>query len=126
MYPKINIGDLVLFYRLENTYESEEVVIIKKDNKTYIGRIIGLPNDTIDITDDNELKINGNIVLESDIFYETNKFEGYKNYPINLKDDEYFILGDNRPNSLDSRTFGPLNKNDIKGKIITLIRRNNI
>ena len=126
MLPNLLPGDLSIYYRLNTTYESKDPIIFIYDNKEYIGRIIAIPGDTINITDDNKLIINDSILTEEYIYYETYKLDTNIEYPITISDNEYFILSDNRISSLDSRYFGPLNKQYIKGKIISLIRKNNI
>jgi len=126
MKPNINPGDLIIYYRLDNEYYSEEVIIFQIDNKEYLGRIIGIPGDKIEITDDSKLLVNDSLLNEDNIYYETYMIESNIKYPIYLKDNEYFILSDNRINSYDSRYFGPINQTNIKGNIISLIRKNNI
>ncbi len=126
MIPNISPGDLVIYYRLNNEYESKDPIIFIYDNKEYLGRIIAIPGDTINITDDNKLIINESILNEEYIYYETYKLDTSIEYPITIKDNEYFILSDNRTSSFDSRYFGPITNKNIKGKVISLIRKNNI
>ena len=78
------------------------------------------------ITDNNELLVNGAIVLEDNIFYSTPKYEQGISYPVKLMEDEYFILGDFREGAKDSRYFGPIRSKEIKGKVITVLRRNEL
>ena len=75
-----------------------------------------------DITEEG-LKINGYLQQESEIFRETYPFEGGISFPITLKEEEYFVLGDNRTKAEDSRIFGSVSEEEIKGSISTLIRR---
>lgn len=126
MQPSINTDDIMIFYRLEKEYKLSDVVIFTKDNKEYAGRIVAEKDDEVEITDDDKLKINGNIVVESKIFYKTSVYGDNVEYPLKLKDKEYFILCDYREDSKDSRYFGTVSEDEIKGKVITLIRGNNI
>ncbi|MCP1101607.1 signal peptidase I [Aequitasia blattaphilus] len=83
----------------------------------YIKRIVGLPGETIQIID-GETYIN-NQRLESDIYgYEKMTFAGTAEDGITLGEDEYFVLGDNRNHSADSRypNVGVLHKEDMTGK----------
>ena len=72
-----------------------------KDNTYYIKRIIGLPGETLQIAD-GEIYINGE-VLEESYGREVMQDAGLAAEPITLGDDEYFVLGDNRNYSSDSR-----------------------
>ena len=87
-----------------------DVVVVnnKADKDKIIKRVIGLPNETI-IYRNNKLYINGEEVKVDFEFKQTEDFE-YK-----TKDGEYFVLGDNRPVSKDSRYLGPFKKKYIMG-----------
>ena len=82
--------------------------------------------DKVEITDKNELKINGSIVNEPDIFYKTPAYVDGISYPVKVKKDQYFILCDFREGAKDSRYFGAVNAKDIKGRVITVLRRSNL
>ena len=69
MSPKINAGDLMLFYRLENNFSIRDVVIFEKDGVSYTGRIIAKDGDTVEITNEAEVKVNGSLLAENDIYY---------------------------------------------------------
>ena len=88
-----------------------------KDNTYYIKRIIGLPGETVSIDADGNIYINGEI-LEEDYGAEVIKDPGRAWTEIVLADDEYFVLGDNRNNSSDSRdtSVGNIKRSDIIGK----------
>ena len=90
-----------------------------QDNTYYIKRIIGLPGETVQIMEDGSIYINGE-KLEESYGREVIKPEtiGRAADPIVLEEDEYFVMGDNRNNSSDSRTdmVGNIKREDIIGK----------
>lgn len=126
MQPKIFAGDLSLFYRLDPSYNIGEVLVYQVDGKTYLGRVVARAGDEVDITEDNHLKINGDIMIESDIYYETGRYENGISLPVKVPADSYFLLCDLREGGKDSRIFGPISRSDIKGKVITILRRSNL
>ena len=90
-----------------------DIVVIKKNGEYLIKRVIGLPGETVEYKD-NKLYINNELV-EEEFLNDTIITDNYKSGII--PEDMYVVLGDNRTNSLDSREFGFVSKNDILGKI---------
>ena len=126
MKPRISAGDLLLYYRLENRYVANDVVVFEKDGKTYTGRIIAQGGDTVEITDNASLVVNNSSVVENDIYYSTPKYDTDISYPLTLAADEYFILCDYRTGAKDSRAFGAVKRSEFKGKVITVLRRSGL
>lgn len=88
----------------------------------YIKRIIGLPGETVQIDEDGTININGK-PIEGDIYgYETivPNMIGRADEPVELSDDEYFVMGDNRNDSKDSRfsDVGSIEKDRLAGKAV--------
>lgn len=127
MFPRISSGDVLFYYRLEKNYNSGDVLVFKKEGRTRTGRVVAHGGDSVEITGEGELKVNGSIVVENNVFYKTYPY-GKKRvtYPLSLKKDEVFLLCDYREGGKDSRYFGAVSQKEIKGKVITILRRSNL
>lgn len=126
MLPRISAGDLLLYYRLENNWIAGDVVVFEKEGEQYAGRIVAVGGDTVEVTEDAQLVINGSYVAESDIYYSTPRYESEVTYPVELEENQVFVLCDYREGARDSRYFGPVEESEIKGKVITIIRRSEL
>lgn len=105
------------FYRF-NGLKRYDVVVFRDDNgKILIKRIIALPEETIRIDNDGNIYINDKI-LQEEYGTETILDAGIAIQKFQLAEKEYFVLGDNRNNSRDSRVFGPIKEEQIIGKVI--------
>lgn len=127
MYPTMHDGDvgLIQITNSKKDLERFDIVVIDSEvlDKYVVKRIIGLPGEKIEYINDT-LFVDGVIVKEefldqafmeeSYIEYDVDFFTA--NYEIQLGDDEYFVLGDNRLNSTDSRSIGPVGLEEILGK----------
>src|SRR5262249_53761971 len=87
-----------------------------RDEDALIKRAIGLPGDTVELRDGTVL-ING---IRLDEPYPNGAAPSCGNYcqPITLGPDQYFLMGDNRTNSLDSRSFGPISASQLVGRVV--------
>ena len=126
MHPRISSGDLILYYRLPDTVHNQDILVFEKEGTAYIGRVVARPGDTVEITEDADLKVNNSFVWEGNIFYDTPQYEGGIEYPVVLQEDQYFVLCDYRVGGKDSRYFGPVSETEVLGKAITVIRRNGL
>ena len=120
MYPALKDGDLCITYKLD-TYVANDVVVYNIDGEIHFGRIIAREGDTID-GDKEGLLLNG-FHANEEVFYSTDMTKTDLDLPITLGKDEFFILNDYRDDTNDSRTYGVVNKNSLKGKIIFIFRR---
>ena len=100
----------------KNDIKRFDIVVVKMDKELLIKRVIGLPNEEIKYVD-NKLYINGEYIKEpflNDDVYTTNfSLDDFKLKKI--PENCYFVMGDNREVSLDSRTFGCFSKDKILG-----------
>lgn len=117
MYPTFSDGEKVwsttIFSKKSLRYGSI-VTVYNPDGSLVIKRIAGKPGDRITVIS-NVLYVNG----KRNGNYVNVQNPGVLKDEIILKDDEYFIIGDNYNHSDDSRMYGPIKWNDIKSKIIT-------
>jgi signal peptidase I len=107
-----------------NPPQRGEVIVFKPpvdETKYYIKRVIALPEEEIEIKDNKiyiySPKENKRFILEEHYLKNKNFYLEDMN-KIKLKKDEYFVMGDNREQSFDSRKWGPLKKDKITGKVL--------
>lgn len=118
MYPTLKNGEIMLLnkitYRFNNIKRFDIVVINTQDDKI-IKRVIGLPGETLKF-ENNVLYINGQEVKEAFLKEETKDFDIRNLSYDKIPSDCYFVMGDNRDNSKDSRMIGCVKKKQITGK----------
>lgn len=125
MNPTLEDGDNMwvskLAYRFGDPKRFDVIIFNYDENTTYVKRIIGLPGETVRIDQSGNIFIN-EVLLEENYGIEPilpTKL-GRANQPVLLGDNEYFVLGDNRNHSQDSRwsDVGNVSRDDIIGKVI--------
>jgi len=127
MEPNFETGDYLIVDELTYKFESPkrgDVVVLKPPmdlTKHYIKRIIGLPGETISVNGSvvvikNKEHPEGFTLNEPYITFQSDRVANY-----NLNDHEYFVMGDNRAVSSDSRIWGPLPSNLITGRALIRI-----
>lgn len=125
MYPRLRDGDITIYYRLEREYQLGDVVVYQAGQKLAAARVAARAGDVVELNEQGQLLVNGNI-QEEEIFFPTEPIAGGISYPYEIPKGQYFLLGDQRPASSDSRFYGAVDKKEIKGKIINLFRRRGI
>lgn len=120
MFPTLNNGDIVIVNKMpsySSSFNRTDIVILdapEEKDRLYIKRIIGMPGETIEISD-GKILVDGKWLREYYLNEPKTGIYVYSKWI--LKDDEYFVLGDNRipGKSNDSRIFGPIKANSIHG-----------
>ncbi|MDP3731215.1 MAG: signal peptidase I [bacterium] len=127
MEPTFNDGDYVLIDEVSYSFRDPqrgEVIIFRSPqdhSQFFIKRVIGLPGEQIQVKDNKVLIYNkqnseGFILDESE--YLDSDTETLGNLRINIDDNEYFVLGDNRLHSSDSRLWGGVNRSLVTGRVL--------
>ena len=124
MNPTIHNNALVLINRIAyqnfNPKRGDiiEFNLVQVSDNNLIKRVIGIPGDTIEWKD-YHIYLNGKELIEPHQFDSfTKTYKQTNEFPsVTLKEDEYFVMGDNRMVSYDARHFDPIKREDILGKV---------
>ena len=118
MGETIKEGDISISIK-KNNYQPGDVIAFYYNNKILIKRVIATSSDWVNILDNGDVFVN-NELLKEDYLKEKLLGESDITYPYQVPEDSYFVLGDNRNNSIDSRNslIGTVKNEDIIGKVI--------
>lgn len=114
MYPTYNGNETVFVSKLFNSYERGDIVIFDSNDlfdSKYIKRVVGLPNEHIKINN-GEVFINGVKLDEKYLISDT-----VGEIDMTIPEGSYFLMGDNRYDSKDSRIMGPIEEKRIIGEV---------
>lgn len=117
MYPTLQDKEFMILNKisLKQGINRFDIVVVQENNKYIIKRVIGLPGESV-MYKDSKLYINGKVIEDNYSKTTTNDFDN-----VVLGENEYFVMGDNRAVSSDSRIIGPVNIENIKGKTNLII-----
>ena len=120
MEPTFENGQRVVVLKAFYGLERGDIVVFastEDPSKDLIKRIVAGPRDKLEIVG-GELQVNGESVDEQYLLGGESGFSSYRRRTIPLADGSYYVLGDNRPDSHDSRYFGAIPAESIKGKVV--------
>ena len=117
MEPNLYNEEVLLLEKYYRSYQRFDVVVLNFNGERLVKRIIGLPGEHVKYIDD-KLYINGKVVAED--FVTASSTLDYDlmnlNYEV-VPENHYFVMGDNRDKSIDSRFIGPIAKSEVIGKV---------
>ncbi len=120
MIPTLVDNQILILYKLNKDYRRFDIVVVEHkvhgEEEKLVKRVIGLPGEYVEYKD-SKLYINKKEVKESFIDVETEDWSLAKLGYLEIPKDYYFVVGDNRGDSSDSRILGLIPKKEIKGKI---------
>lgn len=119
MEPTLHDGQWVFVNRMDRDPGYGDIVVISRKNESWIiKRVVGLPGDEIDLLEDGTVIRNGKILQENLVC--KSKEPCTMSFPLTVEEGCYFVLGDNRPHSLDSRSeeLGLVNARSLIGTLI--------
>ena len=120
-FPAVKDGDLLIGFRLQKEFLQNDVIVYEAEGEIHVGRIIGQENDVITMDENGTLMVNGT-VQSGEILFPTHANEDGEN-PCRVPEGHVYVLGDYRTQAKDSRIFGTIPMEDVKAKVITILRR---
>lgn len=119
---QIERGDVIVFEP-----PSSPMIRTNGAKSNYVFRVVGLPGDTVAYDDQGRISVDGTPLermerggkiyeRQSEKWYEVSMGKCPVTGEVKLKEEEFFVVGDNRPNALDSRYWGVLSYDSVKGK----------
>jgi signal peptidase I len=127
MAPTLNDGDRIFIWKRFSSIKRGDIVVFlfpEDHSLSFIKRVVGLPGEAIDMDVDGRITINGQLVEEPYVVPDRNqsalvRWRSARQEFKHVSPDSYFVMGDNRDVSNDSRTWGPVPRSLIYGKFMS-------
>jgi signal peptidase I len=127
MSPTLNDGDRIFIWKRFSSLQRGDIVVFlfpEDRSKSFIKRVVGLPGEAIDMDVDGRITINGGLIEEPYVRPDRNqtaraRWRSMREDFKHVSSDSYFVMGDNRDASNDSRSWGTVPKSLIYGKFMS-------
>ena len=116
MYPNLKDNEILLLKKYDKSFERFDIIVFNDGSSKLIKRIIGLPGEYVEYKH-NKLYINDEEIDDIMLLTKTGDFRLVDLGVSVIPEDMYFVLGDNRTDSKDSRIIGLISKQDIQGTV---------
>lgn len=119
MLPTLKDNNIIILDKLDyklNDIKRFDIVVVDYYGEKLIKRVIGMPGEHVEYKD-GQLYIDGNQIYENFVHGNTKNFKLESLGYLTIPGDKYFVVGDNRQNSTDSRALGLISKEDILGSV---------
>ncbi len=118
MLPTLKNGELIAYTRIVPEYERGDIVSVRMPSgEYYVKRVIAVGGDEVNV-EDGKILVNGEELDESYVQGTTEVPVDGITVPYTVEEGKVFVLGDNRENSVDSRTFGAVLIKEVQGKLL--------
>lgn len=121
MEPSISESDWILYKKRPSEIQRGDVLLFRPEGyggQLVVKRVVGLPGDVVEVDADGYVLLNGERLQETAAIYGASNLPGDVQFPVQIQEGAYFVLGDNRPSSVDSRmsSIGQVLQEDIVGR----------
>ena len=122
MFPSVRDGDLCIFYKLDD-YHLDDIILYENENgQKKVGRVLAVGGQEVDFPEEGGIKVNGYAPTETITYQTFISSNSTIEFPLKLNDNEIFIMNDFRNDTSDGREIGAINKTQLNGKLIFVLR----